>query len=178
MNTKRIVITGGPSTGKTAIINQLLANGYFCHEEISRQVTLDARKNGIEQMFITKPLLFSELLLKGRLEQFNKIENNTNSIIFYDRGLPDVTAYLHHISASYPENFTSICTSNKYDTVFILKPWEAIYENDNERYESFEQALEIHDNLVKTYTKYGYNLINVPFDTVVNRTNFILNHVT
>ena len=61
--------------------------------------------------------------------------------------------------------------------VFILKPWEAIYTSDNERYESFDEAIQIHDHLVNTYTKYNYMLIDVPFETVENRTDFILNIV-
>ncbi|MEO6346815.1 MAG: AAA family ATPase, partial [Aquaticitalea sp.] len=70
MHTKKIVITGGPGTGKSSIINELKARGHVCFDEISRQVTLEAREKGIEQLFLTEPLLFSELLLKGRLKQF------------------------------------------------------------------------------------------------------------
>ena len=48
MGLKRIVITGGPGTGKSTIINELIKQDYTCMEEISRQVTLDAQKEGIE----------------------------------------------------------------------------------------------------------------------------------
>ena len=64
LNTKKIVITGGPGTGKSSLINELIKRGYTCLEEISRQVTLDAKKQGIDQLFLTNPLLFSELLFK------------------------------------------------------------------------------------------------------------------
>ena len=70
MSKKKIVITGGPGTGKTSIINDLKNRGYTCLDEISRQITLDAREKGIEQLFLTEPLLFSELLIKGRKQQF------------------------------------------------------------------------------------------------------------
>ena len=70
MNTKKVVITGGPGTGKTSIINHLKENGYLCYDEISREITLQARKDGIEQLFLTDPLLFSEKLLEGRTQQF------------------------------------------------------------------------------------------------------------
>jgi len=174
LNTKKIVITGGPGTGKSTLINELIKRGHICLEEISRQVTLDAKKDGVDQLFLKNPLLFSELLLKGRQKQFVDADLYGTKPVFFDRGLPDVLAYMDYIGDECPENFIKTCNNSKYHTVFILKPWEAIYTSDNERYENFDQALEIHEHLVKTYEKYNYTLIDVPFDTVENRTNFIL----
>lgn len=174
MTTKKIVITGGPGTGKSTIINELIKRGYSCLEEISRQITLDAQKEGVEQLFLTNPLLFSERLLEGREKQFINADAIGNSIVFFDRGLHDVLAYMDYIGDTYPQQFIDICTRCKYDYAFILKPWEAIYTSDNERYENFDQAIKIHDNLLNTYQSYNYNLLDVPFDTVENRVNFIL----
>lgn len=177
MNTKKIVITGGPGTGKSTIINELIKREYTCLEEISRQVTLDAKKNGIDQLFLNNPLLFSELLLKGRYAQYLKAEKFGNDVVFLDRGIPDVLAYMDFIGDKYPKRFIETCRASKYDAVFILKPWEAIYTSDNERYENFDQAQEIHTHLINTYQSYNYKLIDVPFDTVEKRTDFILNIV-
>ena len=47
---KKIALIGGPATGKTTLIKALEAQGYYCMEEISRQITLEAQKNGIEQL--------------------------------------------------------------------------------------------------------------------------------
>ncbi|WP_345275953.1 ATP-binding protein [Litoribaculum gwangyangense] len=174
MSTKKIVITGGPGTGKSTIIHDLNQRGFTCLEEISRQVTLEAKKKGIDQLFLTNPLLFSELLLNGRKKQFLDAEMLSDEIVFFDRGIPDVLAYMDFIGNTYPKTFVDACHVAIYDAVFILKPWEAIYTSDNERYESFEQALEIHDNLVNTYKNYNYTLIDVPFNTVEKRTDFIL----
>ena len=174
MNTRKIVITGGPGTGKSSIINELEKRGYSCLEEISRQVTLNARKEGIEQLFLTKPLLFSELLLKGRVEQFKLAQAIEKPQVFLDRGLPDVLAYMDYIGDSYPEEFINVCKNHVYDHVFILAPWQEIFKSDSERYENFDQAIKIHEHLIAAYEHYGYNLIDVPFDTVEERTNFIL----
>ncbi len=173
--TKKIVITGGPGTGKSSIINALMAKGYACLEEVSRNITLQARKNGTDQLFLKDPLLFSELLLKGRQAQFAKASTMSSHFVFMDRGIPDIIAYMDFIGRTYPQHFIDACKNTTYDAVFILKPWKAIYTEDNERYENFEQALEIHDNLVNTYKNYEYTLIDVPFDTVENRMHFILN---
>ncbi|MEM6515000.1 MAG: ATP-binding protein [Bacteroidota bacterium] len=177
MNANRIVITGGPGTGKSSVINELRNRNYTCYEEVSRQVTLDAQKKGIEQLFLTKPLLFSELILKAREEHFQKAKQDNKQPVFYDRGLPDVLAYMDYIKSNYPKNFEEVCEYNRYNKVYILPPWEAIYVSDNERYENFSQALNIHEHLVKTYQRFNYELISVPFGDVSERTDFILKNL-
>ena len=178
MNKQRIVITGGPGTGKTSIINELTNRNFKCLEEISRQVTLQARKDGVDQLFLKEPLLFSELLLNGRKNQFIEAHDIENNLVFLDRGIPDVLAYMDFIGDAYPDSFVNACKVHKYDQVFILAPWQEIYISDSERYESFDQAIEIHEHLVKTYTRFGYDLIDVPFESVKRRTDFILNSIT
>ncbi len=174
MNKTKIVITGGPGTGKTSLINELKKRGYTCLDEVSREVILEARKEGIDQLFLTKPLLFSERLLEGRKNQFTQAENESANAIFFDRGIPDVLAYMEYANENYPNHFTKACDNHKYDHVFVLAPWEAIFSSDNERYENFEQAEKIHSHLISTYKNCGYNLIDVPFDTIENRVNFLL----
>ena len=174
MNAKKIVITGGPGTGKSTIISELARRTHVCFEEISRQVTLEARHNGIEQLFLTDPLLFSDLLLKGRLHQFNEAKNCSASHVFLDRGLPDVLAYMDYNKTDHPNYFNEICKANVYDHIFVLAPWQDIYKSNNERYENFEQAIEIHGHLLSTYKNFGYQLVDVPFGSVKTRTDFIL----
>ena len=41
-------------------------------------------------------------------------------------------------------------------------------------YENFEEAIEIHHHLLEAYKRFGYHLIDVPFDSVENRSKFIL----
>jgi predicted ATPase len=172
-----VVIIGGPGTGKTTIIDSLLAKGYCCYPEISREVTLEAKKQGIEQLFLENPLLFSELLLEGRKKQFYNAQNEPHDIVFLDRGIPDVLAYMHYIGDSYPAFFDLACREHIYTKIFLLPPWEEIYESDNERYENFEQATLIYNHLTETYQKYGYHLIEVPKGTVEERISFILNQL-
>ncbi|MCM4166558.1 RecBCD enzyme subunit RecD [Arenibacter antarcticus] len=175
MNIKKIVITGGPSTGKTSIINKIEALGYFCFEEISREITLEARNEGIPHLFKSDPLLFSERIMEGRIRQFKAGDKIEKPIVFYDRGIPDVVAYMDCFGQTYDQHFEDNCKAHRYDYIFLLPPWKEIHASDNVRYESYEEALRIHSFLEATYREYGYSIIDVPKETVDGRVNFILN---
>ncbi|GAB1308986.1 ATP-binding protein [Urechidicola sp. KH5] len=174
MQQKKIVITGGPGTGKTTVINELIDRGYSCKTEISRQVTLAAREEGIEQLFLTDPLLFSEKLLEGRAAQYLEADKTEDSLVFFDRGLPDVHAYMNFTNTEYPPLYETTCKAHPYTKVFIMPPWKEIYTCDNERYEDYKTSVALYKYLKKGYEELGYHLIEVPTGTVEFRTDFIL----
>lgn len=174
---KKIVITGGPGTGKSSVIKKLEMLGYKCLHEVSREVTLEAQKQGITQLFLEKPVLFSQKLLEARLKQYESLKNSEDKLTFIDRGIPDVVAYLDYFGTDYPDTFNEACKENNYDKVFLLPPWREIYLNDNERYENFEEAESIYSFLKKAYLSFGYNIVEVPKLSVKNRCNFIINNL-
>lgn len=171
---QKIVITGGPGTGKSTIIDELIQLNYTCMPEISRKITLEAQKKGIEQMFLKKPLLFSQMLLEGRVQQYKDADQKGASIVFFDRGIPDVHGYMNYLGVDYPKQYKEMSQKHAYTQIFMMPPWQKIYISDNERYESFEQSLAIYNHLEKTYKDLNYNIIEVPTGTVSKRVNFIL----
>lgn len=178
MSKQIVVIIGGPGSGKTTLIQELIQKGHICYPEISREITFEARKQGIEQLFLEKPLLFSELLLEGRKKQHQNALSEEHNLIFIDRGIPDILAYMHYIGDSYPSFFDEACIQFRYDKIFFLPPWKEIYIEDEARYENYRQAELIAGHLMETYTRYGYQPIEVPKDTPHNRILFILEHLS
>lgn len=172
---QKIVITGGPGTGKTMIINEFVSRNYKCMSEISREVTLKARKDGAEQLFLTEPLRFSQLLLEGRVNQYAEADVFKEKKVFFDRGIPDVHAYMNFFKTDYPDIYIESSNKYRYSHIFLLPPWKAIYTSDNERYETYEQSLEIYKCLKESYTDCNYKVIEVPYGTVIERTDYILN---
>ncbi|MFD2519009.1 AAA family ATPase [Salinimicrobium flavum] len=177
MKTRKIVITGGPGTGKTSVIQALEESGYYCFHEVSREIIREAKEKGIDQMFLEEPLLFSEMLLEGRIKQHREAENTGGNLVFLDRGVPDVVAYMNYSGNDYPPVFNRVCKEFLYDEVFILPPWKQIYTEDDERYESYEQAVAIHDHLAQSYHYHGYRPMEVPCGSIEDRTSFILDHL-
>ena len=174
---KKIIITGGPSTGKSSIIKALVKKGYPCMEEISREVILEAREKGVEHLFVSSPILFSEILLEKRIQQFFDAEKTATENIFFDRSVIDIIAYLNFANSNHTIDFENFLSKNKYNLVFICPPWKEIHTIDNERYESFEEAKKIHNELVKSYQKEGYSVIEIPFGSIDDRTDFILKNI-
>lgn len=171
---KKIIITGGPSTGKSSLINNLKNKGFCCMNEISRDVILEARKKGIEHLFISSPISFSEILLEKRIEQFKQADSYKQSPVYFDRGIIDIIAYLNFSKTKHTIDFNSSLKNIRYDQIFICPPWELIHKTDNERYESFKEAKEIHNQLIESYQKEGYSVIEIPTGTIEERTEFII----
>lgn len=181
MPPKKVVITGGPGTGKTSLINALLSRGYTCFEEIIRSLTSEAKKDTPAQQvaqnplaFVRDPFDFNTRLLEGRMEQYHKASLHQTSIVFYDRGIPDVVAYMKYFGQSHTQYFEQACRELRYDEVILLPPWKDIYKADEERLESFEEAVAIHSHLEETYHGLGYGPVLVPKGTVAERTTFII----
>ena len=181
LNNKRIVITGGPGTGKTVLISSLEEKGFHCFHEVIRTMTLDALNGKQANELLINPIdfvddakSFNDELIKARLNHFNDGKNIDKKHLFYDRGIPDVIAYMNYFNQPIEKPYNELCLQNRYDEVLILPPWKDIYVQDNERMENFEQACGIHEHLEKTYINLGYNPIKVPFGTIENRLQFVV----
>ena len=171
-NECKILITGGPGSGKTSIINELENENYNCEHEIVRSLTQEGKENGIDQLFLKNPLNFSEKLLELRVNQFNKNQNFNNT--FYDRGVHDVLAYLNYIKIEYSKELITKVKKVKYNKVIVLPPWKEIYVQDDVRYESFEEATEIYKEIIKVYDLFKMNPIILNKGTLNQRVEKIL----
>ncbi|UZO80177.1 ATP-binding protein [Aquimarina sp. ERC-38] len=177
MSVRKVVITGGPSTGKTSIIEHLEADNSVCLHEVSRKITLEAQRKGVTQLFLKDPSLFSKKLLEGRIAQFKEAEACETSPVYIDRGIPDIIGYLDYAHQKIEEPFKQAAENYRYEQVFILPPWQKIHITDNERYENYEQASDIYQYVLGAYNLYGYHCIQVPFGTVEERCKFIKQYV-
>ena len=184
MPPKRIVITGAPGTGKTVVIKELEKLGYHCYHEIIRDMTAEAKKVETGQkkasnplVFVDDPMEFNKQLLFGRKRHYDDSQHQKEPICFFDRGIPDVLAYMDYFGQAYPTSFNTIGQQHRYDRIFIFPPWKAIYTSDNERLESFKEAQELHKHLFTTYKSLGYHPINVPKASIVERASFVLENI-
>lgn len=170
--TQRVIITGGPGTGKTTLLHSLKEKGFPCHTEVSRAVIKQQLELNTRLVPWDDLSGFSHIVNQGQKKQFDEvIEGKCN---FYDRGIPDVLAYLRkeHI---HEEELEQSAKDNLYhSTVFLTPPWPDIYAQDEERREDLESMMAIHNALIQVYESLGYQVKEVPKMSIEERVNFVL----
>jgi len=172
---QRIIITGAPGTGKTSILDALQQKGHSVFKEVARAVIK-------EELLLNSDVLpwkninaFSKKVLPLQINNHQKAVKGLN---FYDRGIPDIAAYQKKSNEDIFEELENAIHRYRYhNNVFITPPWPEIYAMDNERKEHFEEAMLIHEYLVKYYTQYNYELIEIPKLSIEERVKFLLQRV-
>ncbi|HDE1582942.1 TPA: AAA family ATPase [Klebsiella pneumoniae] len=174
---QRIIITGGPGSGKSTVIDELTKRGYWCSTEAGRAVIQDQVRIGGDALPWADQAAFAELMLCWEMRSWHEVEMLTESC-FYDRGVPDVAGYLYLSELPTPKHLKSAIAEFRYNrTVFIAPPWREIYVQDAERKQSFDVAVSTYLAMKETYQKYDYQLIELPCVSAEERADFILSEI-
>ena len=170
------VLTGGPGSGKSTLIAALAKAGHVCSVEAGRAIIQDQALIGGRALPSTDPAAFAELMLSWEMRSYRMAEAQSGSA-FFDRGVPDVAGYLRLTGLPVPTHVEAAARAFHYNRrVFIAPPWPEIFARDRERRQSYDEAVRTCDAMVETYTRYGYELVELPRVPVEQRTRFILEH--
>jgi len=170
IHSNRYIITGGPGSGKSSLLAALVEKSYQGFEEISRVIIREQHEIGGDKVPWQNLADFAELCYERMSVQLDKCE--TDCTCFYDRGLPDIIAYVRRGGLSVPAKYFE--KAKAYNrTIFLAPPWPEIFINDSERPESFEDASEIYKFLKSTYTELGFTIVELPKVSVQERVAFI-----
>ncbi|MDN3679566.1 AAA family ATPase [Vibrio tapetis subsp. quintayensis] len=170
-----IIITGGPGAGKTTLVNALGHLNYTIYAEGSR--TLIEQQSVIEGGILPWHNLggFAKLCLELMSRQKTEAIEGSD-ISFMDRAIPDICGYLTKGGLPVPESYRQ-ASLGYHPQVFFCKPYADIYVQDDIRPYPFEEALEIHKELVTSYQALGYEVVEVPWGTVEQRVEFVVEGV-
>lgn len=168
------ILTGGPGSGKTSLIEAFLQRGYSCIPEVGRKIIKEqvAKKGDALPWLDTEK--YSNRMLSHSIQDY--IDSSESSkLYFFDRGIPDILGYVKLIDALNKQPFIGATQEYRYNpTVFILPPWEEIYITDHERKQSFQLAVDTYEVMKSVYKSVGYDLIELPRATITRRVDFIL----
>lgn len=169
------VLSGGPGTGKTSIINEL-SKKFEVFPEAAREVgEKDFRFKG-KSIKEIDPNEFQKAIFEFQKNEFNELKNKGQKIIFSDRWFGDTLAYYKFHKLKIPKEEWDYAKKFKCSGVFILD-FLNFYEKDKLRQESNKEQKKIHHLIIKMYKELGCDPIMVPFMSVSDRKNFILSKI-
>lgn len=168
--TKRVIISGGPGSGKSSVIAALKQCGYPCCDEVARAVILQQQQCGGDAVPWKNVALFAARCFEHMCVQ---IRARASHIIFYDRGIPDLIAYLQYYKCAYmPEEYVRKA-SCYHPIVFLCPPWESIYTNDQQRPQTYSESVALFYQLHTVYRLLKYKIVILPRDSVKIRIKII-----
>jgi predicted ATPase len=169
------VVTGGPSTGKTTLLDILKSKGHKVFPEMARVVIDEGVARGLSVEQIRKDeRKFQADVLKRKQELEEKHDNNL--LTFFDRGMHDTLAYMRCFGLEVKKELENEINKYKYRKVFLLDTLPE-FEQDYARIEDKNFRNKINKLLNEVYENSGIEVVHVPFDKPKKRADFVLEHV-
>ncbi|MGE4409741.1 MAG: AAA family ATPase [Sphingobium sp.] len=167
------VITGGPGSGKSTLIDTLAADGFHHMPEAGRAIIRDQAAIGGTALPWADRAAFAELMLGWELRSWHEARDLAGPVIF-DRGVPDVIGYLRLCGLPVPAHVERAADLFRYrHRVFIAPPWREIFVSDAERKQDWAEAEATHAAMVAVYTGLGYELVTLPLAPVSERARLV-----
>lgn len=168
------VITGGPSTGKTTVINLLTEKGYKTTIEHARHYIDTMKEEGrtVEEIRTNKRK-FQLGVLDMQIEQ--EAELSPSDTVFLDRAIPDAMAYYRFLNLKYDKILLDAMKEVAYKKIFILD--RLPFVNDYARTEDEQAQKLIHQLIIEVYQSLGFPVVFVPVISPDERVEFILKNL-
>lgn len=172
-----VVVTGGPGSGKTTLIEALAAAGHRVMPEAGRAVIRAQLAAGGQGLPWADRGLFAALMLEqDRRSHAQALAGS--GLVFFDRGIPDIAGYLALCGLAEPEALVQAARTCRYrPSVFIAPPWPEIFTQDAERKQDLAEAQRTYEAMRAVYPRYGYRLVELPRMSVAERVGFVLGHL-
>ena len=172
--TNWFVITGGPSTGKTTVINLLTERGYKTTIEHARHYIDTMKEEGrtVEEIRTNKRK-FQLGVLDMQIEQ--EAELSPSETVFLDRAIPDAMAYYRFMKLEYDKILLDAMKEVAYKKIFILD--RLPFVNDYARTEDEQAQKLIHQLIIEVYQSLEFPVVFVPVISPDERVEFILKNL-
>jgi predicted ATPase len=171
------VVTGGPGSGKSTLIDAFRNRGTRTMPEAGRAVIGDQVAIGGDALPWADQTAFADQMLGWEMRSWRAAAEG-EGIVLFDRGVPDILGFLALGGIAAPAHLLRAARLFRYNpSVFIAPPWRDIYVQDAERRQSWEEADATCDIMARTYSGLGYDLVWLPKVSIEERTRFVTDHV-
>ncbi|HVY19125.1 MAG TPA: AAA family ATPase [Bauldia sp.] len=171
------IISGGPGSGKSSIIDRLDARGFTTVGETGRAIIREQAESGGNATHTGDAEAFGLLMLERGIADYRRMRKEDEPV-FFDRGIAELTGYWRLIGKPLPERVALAAREYRTNrTVFLAPPWREIYRQDAERQQDWNEAVRTFELVREAYDTAGYMTIEIPKDTVARRVSFILAEV-
>lgn len=171
------VVSGGPGSGKTHLIEALATDGVQHMPETGRAVIRDQVRTQGNALPWADRSAFADLMFERELRSHRAASAMTGPVLM-DRGIPDVIGYLTLCGLPVPGGIERAARLYRYNRrVFIAPYWDAIFTQDDERKQDRTEAEATCRIMAETYTRLGYDLVQLPLASIGERMTFVLDHM-
>lgn len=167
------VITGGPGSGKTALVTALAQAGLRVMPEAGRAIIQANGTIGCDALPWADRAAFAEAMLVWEMRSHREGCDSPRPVVF-DRGVPDVIGYLTLCGLAVPGHVRRAAEAFRYNRrVFIAPHWPEIFTQDAERRQSADEAAATCQAMERAYEDLGYELVALPLAPVEERVAFV-----
>lgn len=174
------VITGGPSSGKTSVIEALAARGVVTMPEAGRTVIDDALSRGItlEELRHNNGRNFRRLTIAQNLANMLTVTQlyPPDTPVVFDRGIHDSFAYAQYYKQPLDETTLATLALIDYRRVFLFNSLPT-FTQDYARTEEAGFNQTFTPILKAAYMRYGMPVISVPVASVESRANQVIENL-
>jgi predicted ATPase len=171
------IISGGPGSGKSSIIERLAARGFTTVGEAGRAILREQAESGGNATHTGDAAAFGDLMRERGIADFRRMRK-ADEPVFFDRGIAELVGYWRLIGLPVPPRVAAAAEEYRSNPlVFLAPPWREIYRQDAERKQDWDEAVRTFELIREAYFEAGYRAIELPLDSVARRVSFILGAV-
>ena len=173
-----VVITGGPGSGKSTLINHLHQRGFDAAPDIARPLITEQHERGGNAVPHQDDEAYAGLMLRRSIRAWQDAMECSPRMVFCDGALPDILAYRRLAKlADEPGLIRAIKTYRYRKVVFVLPPWAEIYQADEIRTQNFAQSVKSYVQICRAYIECGHELVEIRKGPVEQRAAQILSRL-
>lgn len=169
------ILTGGPSTGKTSLLEELKKRGHAVKAEAATDYIRQRIEAGVKEPWLEPDFQLNISLLHASREE--EALNEKKEVVFFDRGPVDSLSYCLLLKKPCEKGIVDLVekglSCGAYHPMIFVTQELGIFQNTEVRHEDQDEARRLAERFVKDYASLGFEIVFVPSMSIAERADFI-----